>query len=62
MYSRIQTSDNFWTGIDMIDLIHEPQEIAQTIEPIASDETVPLRCSVIGCPEQQLFSTKSALK
>jgi hypothetical protein len=47
---------------DMSDVIEECQNNARTAEPTPSDEDTSLRCHVLGCPEQQLFSTKSALK
>jgi hypothetical protein len=47
---------------DMSDVIEECQDNAQTTEPTPSDGDTSLRCHVIGCPEQQLFSTKFALK
>lgn len=46
----------------MSDVIEECQNNARTTEPTSSDGDASLRCHVLGCPEQQLFSTKSALK
>src|SRR5437899_2191179 len=60
--SRFQATSDYSMALDMSELIVERQDSAQTIGPTLSDEDAPLRCHVLGCPEQQLFYTKSALK
>src|ERR1700730_7089371 len=60
--SRFQASIHSWMPSDMSDVIEECQNNARTTEPPSSDGDASLRCHVLGCPEQQLFSTKSALK
>jgi hypothetical protein len=47
---------------DMDEVIQEHQDNAQAIEPTLWDENAPLKCSFLGCPELQLFSTRAALK